>query len=85
MTEEERVERAIRLEIQSYTCTVCMECAKAMAKKILAIKGIRIESDDQDMPDVEGKYGSLTATSCKNTQADMLRAGFVKCLPKKVK
>ena len=30
--------------------------------------------ETMELPDVEGKYGSLTATSCKNAQVDLLKA-----------
>ena len=46
--------------------------------QILAIKGIRIEADDQSLPANiydDNQYGIA--------QQDMLKAGFVKVLPKK--
>lgn len=31
-----------------------------------------------ELPEVEGRYGSMTSTNCRNTQADMLKAGWEK-------
>lgn len=83
MTEYERVGLVIRGEIQSYTCTVCMECAKAIADKILSLEGICIKADDQSLPNTSG-VNNLHEAGMLEAQQDMLKAGFVKVKPTEV-
>jgi len=52
-----------------------------IASKILAIDGILIKDDDQGLP-LSGPYSLGEATSVRAARQDMLKAGFVKCLPK---
>jgi len=59
-----------------------------LTKNILAIDGILIKSDDQSLPnykppvDPVGGYG-YPASVWKRSQRGMLKAGFVKVIPKK--
>ena len=54
----------------------------AIAKLILELTWsdgspmIGVIAKDQSLPETEGRYGSLTNSSCKNTQADMWNEGF---------
>jgi len=48
------------------------------ADEILSIPELAIVDREAKLPEVEGKYGSMTATSCRNAQIDMLNAGWVK-------
>ena len=63
--------------------TVTQKEAKWIAEtidQILSIKGIRIEADNQDLP--EHRENNLSDDLMYHEgQQDMLNAGFVKCLP----
>ena len=55
--------------------------ARHTTDQILSIKGIRIEADNQDLPAFA--YGSLDQKyAIQHAREAMLKAGFVKCLPK---
>lgn len=54
-----------------------------IASQILAIKGIRIEADDQGLP-LAGPFSLREAENVRSARQGMLKAGFVKCLPKKI-
>ena len=63
-------------------------CRK-VANQILAIPGLRVEADDQSLPETlidELEYGESTCTDFRwgvaAAQKDMLTAGFVKCEPR---
>ena len=47
-----------------------------IVNQILSIKGLRIEAENQDLPEVPD---NLDAFSYLASQADMLKAGWVKC------
>ena len=86
--EEERVKQEIAIKLveqgffqkPDYVAITHQE----MARYILAIKGIRLEGDKQDLPSIP--YTKHTIRYAKETfefaQQDMLKAGFVKVLQK---
>jgi len=49
------------------------------ANRLLSIKGIRIESDDQSLP----RVGSILPSTRQDEQRKMLEAGFVKCIKRR--
>jgi hypothetical protein len=64
------------------------------ADEILALDGIEIKSDDQSLPEIteeKPQLGTIGETLYlkqevklkRQTQRDMLKAGFIKCLPKR--
>ena len=106
MIEEERVRKEIAMKLNDVISELLpnipvrhklKECTqteqlflKAHADQILSIKGIRIESDDQSLPELN--LPTLTgnrsleiamASFAKKIRNDVLDADFVKCLPKK--
>ena len=87
--EEERLKEEIAktlCQIENQCWAEIMERTRVSylkdADRILAIKGIRIESDDQGLPDIPDRYADYQI-GYETAQQDMLKAGFVKCLPKK--
>ena len=54
--------------------------ARHTTDQILSIKGIRLEADNQNLPEIS--YFGESYDAADEAQQDMLNAGFVKCLPK---
>ena len=59
----------------------CVFCKLPTADQILAIKGIRIEADDQSLPTYNGKT-FMGGEKAKFFIKALNKAGWVKCLPK---
>ena len=76
--EEERVKKEIAYIVFG---KLTNEQANRKANQILAIKGIRIEADDQSLPPCgRCRSGAYLGDS---TQQDMLKQNWVKVLPEK--
>ena len=74
--EEERVKTEIgTIVVRNFGLASLEE----IANRILSIKGIRIESDDQSLP----RVGSILPSTRQDEQRKMLDAGFVKCIKRR--
>ena len=56
---------------------------KERADQILSIKGIRIESENQELPEIDTEDLQHLTYIAEEAQQDMLKAGFVKCLKRR--
>ena len=85
--EEERVKEEMAELIRECIYGITKEYADAMANRTLSIKGIRIESDDQSLPNKWTYAGNIHGddynSGYSSAQGDMLKVGFVKCIRRK--
>jgi len=93
MTEYERIRKeAVReikhiLELPSDEYSL-IQCTNMLVDRILSLSGIEIRAENQDLPEPSNRIAPnyfeevLEARICRQAQQDMLKAGFVKVIPK---
>ena len=72
----------LSVPIQNTILNLIQEVAQAQLDKALKTEGIEIRADDQGLP-LSGPYNLAVATFVRQARQEMLKAGFIRVIPKK--